>query len=120
MLESRAVAAPGAARRGGPDAGRWSKLAATDTEVYGQEWFGPISFVIATDCTAHSIEIMRATVGESGRADRRRLLHRRGGAGRTPRPPRSTSGCTCRANLTGGVFVNQLLRPLPDFHGMRC
>ncbi|MEK8109135.1 aldehyde dehydrogenase family protein [Micromonospora sp. M12] len=42
------------------------KLAADDAETYGREWFGPISFAIATDSTAHSLELLRRTVGEKG------------------------------------------------------
>ena len=33
------------------------KLAADAADVYGREWFGPVSFVIATDSTAHSLAI---------------------------------------------------------------
>ena len=59
VLESREVAHPAFARRGGPypgdrQGGRGRR------GVYGREWFGPISFVIATDSTAHSLEIFRS------------------------------------------------------------
>jgi acyl-CoA reductase-like NAD-dependent aldehyde dehydrogenase len=39
---------------------------AEDAEVYTHEWFGPISFLIATDSTAHSIELYRSTVKAHG------------------------------------------------------
>ena len=39
---------------------------AADRQAYGREQFGPISFVVATDSTAHSLEILRTTALERG------------------------------------------------------
>ena len=81
VLESRAVAHPAYA-----DAVVRTptivKLAADDAETYGREWFGPISFAIATDSTAQQPGAAAPDGRREGRADRRGLLHRRGGAGR--------------------------------------
>src|SRR5438093_13175594 len=41
-------------------------LDAADEDAYAREQFGPVSFVVATDSTAHSIEILRRTAVEPG------------------------------------------------------
>ncbi|MFG1950525.1 phenylacetic acid degradation protein PaaN [Micromonospora sp. NPDC048830] len=91
------------------------KLTADDTAVYSREWFGPISFVIATDSTAHSLEIMRVTVGEKGAltagvysTDEAVLDAAEAAA--------IDAGVHLSCNLTGGVFVNQSAA-FSDFHG---
>ncbi|MFY1680167.1 phenylacetic acid degradation protein PaaN [Micromonospora sp.] len=114
VLESRTVAHPAL-----PDAVVRTptvvKLAATDTEVYGREWFGPISFVIATDSTAHSIEIMRSTVGESG-ALTAAVYSTDEAVLDAVEAAAIDVGVHLSANLTGGVFVNQSAA-FSDFHG---
>ncbi|MEO3779096.1 phenylacetic acid degradation protein PaaN [Micromonospora sp. B11E3] len=114
LLESRTVehpAFPGAVVR----TPTIVKLTADDTAVYSREWFGPISFVIATDSTAHSLEIMRATVGEKGAltagvysTDEAVLDAAEAAA--------IDAGVHLSCNLTGGVFVNQSAA-FSDFHG---
>ncbi|MEJ3743354.1 phenylacetic acid degradation protein PaaN [Actinomycetes bacterium KLBMP 9797] len=113
VLESRAVTHPayeGAEVRT-PTVVR---LAATDAEVYGQEWFGPISFVIATDSTAHSLEIFRSTVGARGAltaavySTDEKVLDAASAAA-------ADVGVHLSCNLTGGVFVNQSAA-FSDFH----
>ncbi|WBB66161.1 phenylacetic acid degradation protein PaaN [Micromonospora sp. WMMD812] len=91
------------------------KLAAEDTATYGREWFGPISFAIATDSTAHSLEIMRKTVGEKGALT--------AGVYSTDEAVLDAAedvaievGVHLSCNLTGGVFVNQSAA-FSDFHG---
>ncbi|MER7891753.1 phenylacetic acid degradation protein PaaN [Micromonospora sp. NPDC094482] len=91
------------------------KLAADDTATYGREWFGPISFAIATDSTAHSLEIMRRTVGEKGALT--------AGVYSTDEAVLDAAekvavevGVHLSCNLTGGVFVNQSAA-FSDFHG---
>lgn len=42
------------------------KVDAAQKEAYSEERFGPISFVIATDSTAHSIELAREVIREKG------------------------------------------------------
>ncbi|MGA4728858.1 phenylacetic acid degradation protein PaaN [Micromonospora taraxaci] len=91
------------------------KLAADDAETYGQEWFGPISFAIATDSTAHSLELLRRTVGEKGALT--------AGVYSTDESVLDATeavavevGVHLSCNLTGGVFVNQSAA-FSDFHG---
>ncbi|TDC39309.1 phenylacetic acid degradation protein PaaN [Micromonospora sp. KC213] len=91
------------------------RLAADDTDVYGREWFGPISFVIPTESTAHSLEILRATVGTKGAltaavysTDESVLAAAEAAA--------VDVGVHLSCNLTGGVFVNQSAA-FSDFHG---
>src|SRR5690606_36668109 len=40
--------------------------AEADSPHIGQEWFGPIAFIVATDSTAHSIELARDSVIRHG------------------------------------------------------
>ncbi|SIN23953.1 phenylacetic acid degradation protein paaN [Micromonospora cremea] len=114
VLESRAVAHPAYA-----DAVVRTptivKLAADDAETYGREWFGPISFAIATDSTAHSLELLRRTVGEKGALT--------AGVYSTDESVLDATeavavgvGVHLSCNLTGGVFVNQSAA-FSDFHG---
>jgi phenylacetic acid degradation protein paaN len=90
------------------------KLAADDAQNYGREWFGPISFVIATESTAHSLEIFRDTVGRKGAltasvysTDEKVLDAAESAA--------IDAGVHLSCNLTGGVFVNQSAA-FSDFH----
>ncbi|MFG1870169.1 phenylacetic acid degradation protein PaaN [Micromonospora arborensis] len=114
VLESRAVAHPAYA-----DAVVRTptivKLTADDAETYGREWFGPISFAIATDSTAHSLELLRRTVGEKGALT--------AGVYSTDEAVLDATeavavevGVHLSCNLTGGVFVNQSAA-FSDFHG---
>ncbi|TNH29541.1 phenylacetic acid degradation protein PaaN [Micromonospora orduensis] len=91
------------------------KLTADDAETYGREWFGPISFAIATDSTAHSLELLRRTVGEKGALT--------AGVYSTDESVLDATeaiavevGVHLSCNLTGGVFVNQSAA-FSDFHG---
>lgn len=114
VLESRTVehpAFPGAVVR----TPAVVKVGADDTTTYGREWFGPISFVIPTESTAHSLEIMRKTVGEKGAltagvysVDEAVLDAAEAAA--------IEVGVHLSCNLTGGVFVNQSAA-FSDFHG---
>ena len=83
---------------------------------FTQEWFGPISFVIATDSTAQSLDLA--------------AHNRRQSTARSRCPCTSTDeavieeatkhairgGVALSINLTGGVFVNQSAA-FSDFHG---
>lgn len=42
------------------------RLEARDEQVYTREWPGPVSFLVGTDSTSHSLEIFRRTVGRHG------------------------------------------------------
>ncbi|MCW6004934.1 phenylacetic acid degradation protein PaaN [Micromonospora sp. CPCC 205371] len=90
------------------------RLSAGDAETYEREWFGPISFVIGTDSTAHSLEIFRGTVGRHGAltagvysTDEKVLDAVESAA--------LEVGVHLSCNLTGGVFVNQSAA-FSDFH----
>ncbi|MEV4464195.1 phenylacetic acid degradation protein PaaN [Micromonospora echinofusca] len=114
VLESRTVehpAFPGAVVRT-PTVVR---LAADDTATYSQEWFGPISFAIATESTAHSLEILRATVGEKG-ALTAAVYSTDEAVLDAAEAAAIEVGVHLSCNLTGGVFVNQSAA-FSDFHG---
>ena len=90
------------------------KVSADDADVYGREWFGPISFVVATDSTAHSLEIFRSTVGAHGAltaavySTDEKVLD-------AAEQASLDAGVHLSCNLTGGVFVNQSAA-FSDFH----
>jgi phenylacetic acid degradation protein paaN len=90
------------------------KLDADAVDTYGREWFGPISFLIATGSTAHSLEIFESTVGRRGAltasvyATDEKVLDAAEAAA-------LSVGVHLSANLTGGVFVNQSAA-FSDFH----
>lgn len=91
------------------------KLGADAVATYGREWFGPISFAIATDSTTHSLEIFRATVGERGAltaavySTDEKVLDATEAAS-------IDVGVHLSCNLTGMVLVNQSAA-FSDFHG---
>ncbi|WP_341717856.1 phenylacetic acid degradation protein PaaN [Micromonospora sp. FIMYZ51] len=114
VLESRTVehpAFPGAVVR----TPTIVKLDANDTATYSREWFGPISFAIATDSTAHSLEILRSTVGEKGALTAGVYSTDEAVLDATENAA-IEAGVHLSANLTGGVFVNQSAA-FSDFHG---
>ncbi|MEE6259234.1 phenylacetic acid degradation protein PaaN [Plantactinospora sonchi] len=92
-----------------------AKLGADAVSTYGREWFGPISFVIATDSTTHSLALFRQTVGEQGA-----LTASVYSTDETVLDATETAAIECgvhlSCNLTGGVFVNQSAA-FSDFHG---
>lgn len=91
------------------------RLSAADAATYGREWFGPISFLIATESTEHSLQIFRDTVGARGAltasvyATDEKVLDEAEAAA-------VAVGVHLSCNLTGGVFVNQSAA-FSDFHG---
>ena len=89
--------------------------AGTDTEVYTREWFGPISFVVTTDSTAKSLELLRTTVHEHGALTA--AVHSTDEAVLAAAEEAALdAGVHLSENLTGGVFVNQSAA-FSDFHG---
>ncbi|NPT43248.1 phenylacetic acid degradation protein PaaN [Paraburkholderia sp. 1N] len=89
--------------------------AATDHAQFTKEWFGPISFVIATDSTAQSLDLAGAIAAEHGALtlsvysiDEAVLEEAHEASIR--------GGVALSINLTGGVFVNQSAA-FSDFHG---
>ncbi|GED89420.1 phenylacetic acid degradation protein PaaN [Streptomyces sp. 6-11-2] len=89
--------------------------AGPDEETYTREWFGPVSFVIATDSTEHSLRIFRETVRAHGaltaavHSTREEVLAAAESAA-------LEAGVHLSENLTGQVFVNQSAA-FSDFHG---
>jgi phenylacetic acid degradation protein paaN len=89
--------------------------AGTDRAQFTKEWFGPISFIVATDSTAQSLDLAGAIAAEHGALtlsvystdeavlDQAHEASIRGGV-------------ALSINLTGGVFVNQSAA-FSDFHG---
>jgi phenylacetic acid degradation protein paaN len=86
-----------------------------DHETYTREWFGPVSFVIATDSTAHSLDVFRDTVRRHGAltaavyATDEEVLD-------AARSAALDAGVHLSENLTGAVSVNQSAA-FSDFHG---
>lgn len=91
------------------------RLNADDTATYTREWFGPISFVIGTDSTEHSLELLRTTVGEQG-ALTAAVYSTEDAVLDAAETAAVEVGVHLSANLTGGVFVNQSAA-FSDFHG---
>jgi phenylacetic acid degradation protein paaN len=89
--------------------------AEADRETYTHEWFGPVSFVISTDSTEHSLAVFRDTVREHGaltaavHSTSEEVLAAAESAA-------LEAGVHLSENLTGGVFVNQSAA-FSDFHG---
>jgi phenylacetic acid degradation protein paaN len=87
----------------------------SDAEAtFGGEWFGPISFLIATGSTEESLDVLRRTVGAKGAltasvysTDEKVLDAAEQAA--------VEAGVHLSCNLTGGVFVNQSAA-FSDFH----
>ncbi|MCL6735686.1 phenylacetic acid degradation protein PaaN [Streptomyces neyagawaensis] len=89
--------------------------AEADEKTFTSEWFGPVSFVIGTDSTTHSLRVLHDTVRRHGAltasvyaADEAALDAARATA--------LEAGVHLSENLTGGVFVNQSAA-FSDFHG---
>lgn len=80
-----------------------------------QEWFGPIAFVVATDSTAHSIQIARDSVIEQGALSLSAYTTSNDVAEQV-QDAAEESGVSLSLNLTGAVFVNQTAA-FSDFHG---
>ncbi|KAF1052192.1 MAG: 1-pyrroline-5-carboxylate dehydrogenase [Burkholderia gladioli] len=91
------------------------QLDASERGTYTREWFGPLSFVIATDSTAHSLELAGGIAAECGAltlsvySTDEAVLDRAHEAA-------IRGGIALSINLTGGVFVNQSAA-FSDFHG---
>ncbi|MFD3930958.1 phenylacetic acid degradation protein PaaN [Streptomyces sp. NPDC058614] len=89
--------------------------AEADRETYTREWFGPVSFVIGTDSTEHSLRILRETVSAHGaltaavHSTSEEVLD-------AAELAALDAGVHLSENLTGGVFVNQSAA-FSDFHG---
>ncbi|WP_233803537.1 phenylacetic acid degradation protein PaaN [Paraburkholderia sp. HP33-1] len=89
--------------------------AATDRAQFTREWFGPISFVIATDSTAQSLDLAGEIAAEHG-ALTLSVYSTDDGVLDAAHEASIRGGVALSINLTGGVFVNQSAA-FSDFHG---
>ncbi|WP_118184984.1 phenylacetic acid degradation protein PaaN [Paraburkholderia phosphatilytica] len=80
-----------------------------------REWFGPISFVIATDSTAQSLELAGSIAREHG-ALTLSVYSTDEAVIEAAHEAAIEGGVALSINLTGGVFVNQSAA-FSDFHG---
>ncbi|MFF1818641.1 phenylacetic acid degradation protein PaaN [Kribbella sp. NPDC058245] len=90
-------------------------LDAKDTDVYGRECFGPVSFLIKTADTAESIALFQQTVTEGG-AMTAGIYSTDAAVLDQAREAALDAGVALSENLTGPVFVNQSAA-FSDFHG---
>jgi len=91
------------------------RLDAADDKVYTREWFGPVSFLIATDSTAASVQIFTETVRAHGALTA--AVHTTSpDVLAAVREAALDAGVHLSENLTGGVFVNQTAA-FSDLHG---
>ncbi|HSK55529.1 MAG TPA: phenylacetic acid degradation protein PaaN [Jiangellales bacterium] len=90
-------------------------LETADTEVYTRECFGPVSYLIATDSTAASIDLLRRTVSEHG-AMTASVYSTHEDVLQAAEEAALDAGVALSMNLTDGVFVNQSAA-FSDFHG---
>jgi phenylacetic acid degradation protein paaN len=89
--------------------------AATDSAKFAKEWFGPISFVIATDSTAQSLKLAGKLAAEHG-ALTLSIYSTDEAVLEAAHEASLQGGVALSINLTGGVFVNQSAA-FSDFHG---
>ncbi|MGF6263809.1 phenylacetic acid degradation protein paaN [Paraburkholderia youngii] len=89
--------------------------AATDHAQFTKEWFGPISFVIATDSTAQSLDLAGEIAAEHG-ALTLAVYSTDDAVLEAAHEASIRGGVALSINLTGGVFVNQSAA-FSDFHG---
>lgn len=89
--------------------------AARDAAQFTREWFGPISFVIATDSTAQSLKLAGETARDHG-ALTLSVYSTDEAVIDAAHEAAITGGVALSINLTGGVFVNQSAA-FSDFHG---
>jgi phenylacetic acid degradation protein paaN len=87
----------------------------TDAANFTREWFGPISFVIATDSTAQSLDLAGSIAAEHG-ALTFSVYSTDDAVVEAAYDAAIRGGVALSINLTGGVFVNQTAA-YSDFHG---
>jgi acyl-CoA reductase-like NAD-dependent aldehyde dehydrogenase len=92
-----------------------ARLDAADDKIYTREWFGPVSFLIATDSTARSLEIFVETVRAHG-ALTASVYSASPDVLAAAREAALDAGVHLSENLTGAVFVNQTAA-FSDLHG---
>jgi phenylacetic acid degradation protein paaN len=90
------------------------KLASDAVSTYGDEWFGPISFVIATGSTTDSLRLFRETAGRKG-ALTASIYSTDDAVLAAGEEAAMEAGVHLSCNLTLGVYVNQSAA-FSDFH----
>lgn len=90
------------------------KLDAADENIYMYEHFGPISFIIATDNTDHSIELAARVTRERG-ALTASVYSASEAVLEKMEEAAAEAGVALSCNLTDGVYVNQSAA-FSDFH----
>lgn len=90
------------------------KVDAADRQAYGEERFGPISFIVATDNTDHSIALAREVITEKGAITLGAYTTDDTVAERFEQLAMEVAA-PLSLNLDGGVFVNQSAA-YSDFH----
>ncbi len=91
------------------------RLDAADEKSYTREWFGPVSFVITTESTPHSLALFTETVRHHG-ALTAAVYSTSPEVLVAAREAALDAGVHLSENLTGGVFVNQTAA-FSDLHG---
>lgn len=89
--------------------------AAKDMAKFSGEWFGPISFVIATDSTQQSLELATSLAARHG-ALTLSVYSTDDATIEAAHEAAIDGGVALSINLTGGVFINQSAA-FSDFHG---
>ncbi|HEY3597714.1 MAG TPA: phenylacetic acid degradation protein PaaN [Paraburkholderia sp.] len=89
--------------------------AATNAAQFTKEWFGPISFVIATDSTEQALDLAGRIAHEHG-ALTLSVYSTDDSVIEAAHEASIRGGVALSINLTGGVFVNQSAA-FSDFHG---
>lgn len=90
------------------------KVGANQKAAYGEEQFGPVSFVIATESTAHSIELARDVIREKGAITLGGYTTDEAVADQFEELAIEVA-TPLSLNLDGGIFVNQSAA-FSDFH----
>jgi phenylacetic acid degradation protein paaN len=90
-------------------------LDVANAAAYTQECFGPVTFLIATDSTAQSLERMRDTIKERGGMTAA-VYSTSEDVLEGARDAAADAGVALSENLTGAVFVNQTAA-FSDYHG---
>jgi phenylacetic acid degradation protein paaN len=87
---------------------------AGEEQAYGQECFGPVTFIVTSPSTPESIEVFRRTVGARG-AITAAVYSTDADVIAAAREAALDVGVSLSENLTGGVYVNQSAA-FSDFH----
>jgi acyl-CoA reductase-like NAD-dependent aldehyde dehydrogenase len=91
------------------------QVEASEESKFMQELFGPISFVIPTENTSHSIALARSGALKQG-ALTLSVYSTNDSVLNDANEVAATAGVALSCNLTGGVYVNQSAA-FSDFHG---